>query len=421
MSGPKTARYVLTEAQRRRIEERERIIRETKIERDKQNDLQKRCSGQLSEIASVIEDLRRLCMESDMGIEELQILETKKSELAKLFSVTNALDSLESLKKDNRRLETILGQMQELNINGRNIVRKIAADYQQELSTDISIGFDLTFAGLGKNRKVKVNPFIVKINEALKKVEVIELIPELEEKYSLLKKRADEIKNIDFLENFCSMQVYPFVHECEFYRDHISEFKELVSHYSYLAAETGEAAKYFAFSEENIGKLQSEISRLHQIMMRQKEQEYINTAVDEAMIEMGYELIGEKSVTKKSGKKFRNGLYMLEEGTAVNVTFSDSGQISMELGALDTKDRIPTEAEAIDLADDMYAFCSDYAVLEKKLAEKGITMNRVSILPPSAEYAQIFNTSDYELKRPVETYKKEKKKAVAEKQLHKEG
>ena len=117
MSGPKTARYVLTEAQRRRIEERERIIRETKIERDKQNDLQKRCSGQLSEIASVIEDLRRLCMESDMGIEELQILETKKSELAKLFSVTNALDSLESLKKDNRRLETIWGQMQELNIN----------------------------------------------------------------------------------------------------------------------------------------------------------------------------------------------------------------------------------------------------------------------------------------------------------------
>ena len=99
MSGPKTARYVLTEAQRRRIEERERIIRETKIERDRQNDLQKRCSGKLSEIASVIEDLRRLCMESDMGIEELQTLETKKSELAKLFSVTNATRLFVECKK----------------------------------------------------------------------------------------------------------------------------------------------------------------------------------------------------------------------------------------------------------------------------------------------------------------------------------
>ncbi|MBD5481162.1 MAG: hypothetical protein HDR15_01325 [Lachnospiraceae bacterium] len=420
MSGPKTSRYVLTEEQRKRIAEQQRIIRETQIAQKKCDNLLRKCSSQISDIDEIIEDLKILCTESGKGIEELHSLKTEKSEAAKLI-VKNNSGSLESLNKENQRLEMLLRRIQQLKLNGRNVTRRIGLDYQQELSDIMSGGFNLSFAGLGKDQKIKDNPFVVKINKALAGVEDIELTPELEEKFSVLRKRADEIKNLDFLENFCSMQVYPFVHDCEFYRDHIDEFEELLAHYSFLTAEVGEPEKFFTFSEENIGKLQSEISRLNQIMMSQKEQEYISTAVDEAMIEMGYELIGEKTVTKKNGKKFRNGLYTLEEGTAVNVTFSDSGQISMELGALDILDRVPTEAEAAELAKDMHAFCSDYAALEKKLAEKGITTNRISILPPSEEYAQIFNTSDYDLKRQVDTYKKRRKKAAAGKQLYKEG
>ena len=43
----------------------------------------------------------------------------------------------------------------------------------------------------------------------------------------------------------------------------------------------------------------------------------------------------------------------------------------------------------------------------------------ISILPPSSEYAQVINTGDYDLRRPVEKHRKEKKKSTIEKKLRK--
>ena len=306
-----------------------------------------------------------------------------------------------------------------IRIEAEKVVTQITIDYKKELSKTISSGFELSFSRLGKNRKEKDNPFIIRINEALSKVSDIELSAELENRLKLLQKRADEISSSDFLGNFCSMQVYPFVRDCEFYKEHIDEYEDLLHQYVYLAAETETPAKHFVFSEENIARLQEEISKLNQILLAQKEQEYISAAIDEAMLEMGYELIGEKNVVKRSGKKFKKGLYTLEEGTAVNVTFSDSGQISMELGVLDVQDRVPTESEATELEDDMRAFCADYSELEQILVRKGVRTNRISILPPSSEYAQVINTGDYDLRRPVEIHRKEKKKSTIEKKLRK--
>lgn len=421
MSGPKTSRYVLTAEQRRIIEEQQRIIRETKVEQDRQERLQRRCSEQLSSISEIVDELNRLCVESGVKTEALDELKSKQDEVAGIAVSTNHQETLEILKKNNRRLEVLLQEMQEAMIKGRTASREIAEKFKQKLSGEMTIGFELSFSGLGKSRRKDENPFIIKINKALEALEGVSITPDLKERLDLLRERAAKIESLDFLENFYSMQVCPFIHDCEFYRDNVDEFENLMNQYHYLTSEVGEVARYFVFSKDNIEKLREEISRLLQILMYQKEQEYISAAIDAAMVEMGYELIGERSVTKKNGRKFRNGLYSLEEGTAVNVTFSDSGQISMELGALDTEDRIPTESEATDLADDMQAFCSDYAMLEKKLMEKGITTNRVSILPPTPEYAQVFNTSDYELRRSVDIHKKEKKKTVSQKQLHREG
>ena len=52
---------------------------------------------------------------------------------------------------------------------------------------------------------------------------------------------------------------------------------------------------------------------------------------------------------------------------------------------------------------------------EKRLAAKGIVCkNRVSHLPPKAEYAQIINTSDYDMKTEVETFKAERRSGKGE-------
>ena len=191
--------------------------------------------------------------------------------------------------------------------------------------------------------------------------------------------------------------------------------------YRYYVRETASLEEQYSFSSENINVLRTEIKRLYELYIEQKELEYICQTIDEVMTEMGYELIGERSVEKKNGRKFRNGLYTLDEGTAVNVTFSDSGQISMELGAIDNCDRVPTTEEASELVNDMQAFCTDYSELEKRLAKRGIQTNRVSVLPPSVEYAQVINASEYELKREPEVYTTRRKNTANKMRYREEG
>lgn len=421
MSGPKTSRYVLTEAQRKQIENQQRIIRETKVALNKYSNLHRKCKSRLNDLIPIIVEIEKICKESGLSYEELQFLKQKKKEFEAIIDFRKPQEELQSLINANKELEKLLLDIKRVMDKGEVFLRKVTDEYKSELSETITGGLGLSFSGLGSDRKTKDNPFMIKISAAINKVEEIALSVDLKEKFERLQKRAGDIKSIDYLENFCSMQVYPFVHECEFYRDHIDEFDELLSRYEYLVMDAGEVLKHFTFSEENLYKLKTEIERLNSIILSQKEQEYICQAVDEAMIEMGYELVGERSVTKKSGKKFRNGLYVLEEGTAVNVTYADTGQISMELGALDTRDRMPLESEALELAEDMRSFCEHYANLEKRLLEKGVTTKRISVLPPTVEYAQVINATDYELKRPLETYRKEKKKASSVQQMRKEG
>ena len=106
---------------------------------------------------------------------------------------------------------------------------------------------------------------------------------------------------------------------------------------------------------------------------------------------------------------------MFDEGTAVNVTYSSDGQITMELGGISTDDRLPTEVESASLASDMRTFCDDYFEIEQRLRKKGIITKRISILPPEEQYAQMINVSDYNLSKKVSEYEaKDAKRHTAE-------
>ena len=51
----------------------------------------------------------------------------------------------------------------------------------------------------------------------------------------------------------------------------------------------------------------------------------------------------------------------------------------------------------------------------------GVITHRVSILPPDAQFAQIINTSDYQMKESVDKYevRKKRKAASGQQQLRK--
>ena len=134
------------------------------------------------------------------------------------------------------------------------------------------------------------------------------------------------------------------------------------------------------------------------------------------MEEMGYIVIGSREVTKKNGKHFRNELYTYGEGTAVNVTYSSDGKIAMELGGVDTTDRLPNDQETSILCKSMELFCDDFKEIERRLLTKGVVLaDRISLLPPDAEYAQIINTADYHMTEKTETLQTKKQQRVATK------
>ncbi|MBO4548859.1 MAG: hypothetical protein J5758_06555, partial [Abditibacteriota bacterium] len=124
--------------------------------------------------------------------------------------------------------------------------------------------------------------------------------------------------------------------------------------------------------------------------------EYVTRSVDEVFEEMGYTRIGSREAAGQTGSRFSGRLYQLEGGTAVDVTYSADGSVTMELGGLDTRDRAPEPEEQQQLTEDMESFCGDYEAIARKLAEKGIEVSSFSSLPPQPAYATIINLEDYE-------------------------
>ncbi|MEI3193910.1 MAG: hypothetical protein V8S22_08335 [Lachnospiraceae bacterium] len=174
--------------------------------------------------------------------------------------------------------------------------------------------------------------------------------------------------------------------------------------YESNARKLGMVVKHVPFSAEAIAVLDARIREMEMAIQRQDEQAYISKCVDEAMQEMGYSVVGNRDVVKRNGKRFRNELYLFDEGTAVNVTYSNDGQITMELGGIGTDDRIPTATESASLASDMRTFCDDDYEIGKMWRKKGIITERIAILPPDEQYAQIINVSDYTLSTDVAEY-----------------
>lgn len=220
-----------------------------------------------------------------------------------------------------------------------------------------------------------------------------DIISEIKQAIQALQK----IESMQYLTTFDSVTVMgifrkidKFKHEEELKAD---EYAELIARYEALCSMAGEVP-----GKPSCEALNVEIERLELLLVRQQEQAYISDCVDEVMANMGYDLIGSREVRKKSGKQFRNELFKFNEGTAVNVTFSPDGQISIELGGLAKEDRIPSVEETEVLTRDMESFCGEFAEFERRMLAKGINVgSRIALSPPTAEYAAIINVNDYDI------------------------
>ncbi len=233
------------------------------------------------------------------------------------------------------------------------------------------------------------------------------------------------ITEIHYLSTFESVTVAGLANKIAFYKKELAEqkaeFYELFARYKALCSMANEDSREYTCSKDSCVELTSEIERLEKALVKQHEQAYICECVNQVMSDMGYDLIGERSVKKRNGKRFRNELFSFNDGTAVNVTYSPNGQISMELGGIAREDRLPSDDEVSVLTQEMETFCGEFAEFERRLRDKGIIVgDRIALSPPTADYAAIINVTDYEVDEGIQVTEiavADKKRRTAEKKI----
>lgn len=430
MSGPKTSRYTLTPEQRRilaeqRELERRRTVASESIKRNNKRLLQ--IGGMFSGAKQVSSELMDRKGNDGGFVAKFNELEDMIAPIAPLIARTNK-DDVSALESTAKTISEGLAKAERIVAELFQISARNEAELHVALNADVDKGFGTSFVDIKtalkdslneKKSNLRAQLIQMKNNPTLSN----ELTTEIETAIGNL----DAIVSEAFLKNFSSVTVSPLLKRCRAFLDEYDachqEFEELYAEYVALCDLYYYVAQEYPCCSESVEKLKTEIKRIKVEAAEEDEQAYISDCLDEVMEEMGYTVIGSREVTKKNGKRFRNELYTYGEGTAVNVTYSSDGKIAMELGGIDATDRLPDSHETAVLCESMENFCEDFKEIEKRLLAKGVVLaDRISLLPPSAEYAQIINTTDYNMTEKAETLqtKKQRRTATKRKALRKE-
>lgn len=436
MSGPKTSSYYLTAEQRAILLEqarlrREALLREQRAKKEFANieENKKILRSEIIKIDKIIEKIRQIQAETgenDDTLEEAKVIRETAIKRINHAASLNEKSELTVLRNENHSFTKCTSDIRKVEYKLSAVWEKMDKCFREETGDKINKGFQLSFYS---SQRVNDEESILmdRIKNTLNNMDFEFCPPSFSIRFGEIQHKITEIKDYDFLKNYYAMTIIPFEKECAEYKQaylkYGEEFEELIAQYHLLSDEAGILPTDIQFSGSAISELKSMIKELEEQMAYKNEQAYISDCLDEAMQEMGYQMVGTRSVTKKSGRTFKNELYLFDEGAVVNVTYSGEGQITMELGGVDTEDRIATENECRNLADDMRAFCDDYYEIERRLRKKGIVTKKISILPPDEEYAQIINVSDYNVLTTLEKYEehRDRKQNVSQKRLHKEG
>ena len=417
MSEPKTSQYTLTAAQRRALQEQRRRELEEQRRREciskaksKLAVLSAKTYG-LSNITEEALDQARLLNErtgGDNGFAVLKnILSENASNIVASIEKANKSDSVELLEKAVREAQQAFDDLSKLRGKLDGVISKNKQELRKDIMNSLDSVADVDFSKIQSPAERQLEQRKDEIANNLSDLLSPILNDELNDSIEKALKHLDEIDNPDFLSNFNAMTVAPLEKKCREYtalRQEIGdEYDDLMIRYTVLCKEQKIIPQNIAFERGAVEKLDSLITELEKAADSADEQSYISRCIDEVMEDMGYKLVGNRSVTKKSGRHFRNELYSFSEGTAVNVTYSDNGNITMELGGVDTKDRMPDTLETERLTEDMRSFCGQYREFERRLAEKGVVSNHISLLPPEPVYAQVINVSDYDMTDNIAT------------------
>ena len=418
MSGPKSARYTLTPEQRRILAEARERERKTKRELDK-------LQQHRGELASLKERLAAATTSIDMlvdrvgdGNEVQQSIRNSITQIKTIIQESAGLSmqsGLENLQAFNSKAKTVEENARKLAVQYENQSNEINAILSKNIEDSITDGMSIRIDDEIVKPQSHLESQKAKIKDVLHEIQSSNVSSDLQKEGIAILGRAQEITDDSFIDNYYAMTVLPYIKRCKAYEEQIKEygeeFDELASKHRYYSEYLGMPVISFTFSMDSLNSLRREVAELESQSAKIEEQQYISESLNQVMRDMGYNVVGSREVVKKSGRKFRNELYHFSEGSVVNVTYAANGQISMELGGVDTCDREPSEEESSVLCDEMVEFCDEFPEIERRLKEKGVVlMNRISMLPPAEEYTQIINVSDFNMTEKVDVLETASKK-----------
>ena len=329
MSGPKSAEYFLT------LEVRMKLAEERKIKRLKEKI--SRISVNLYSYSKIENFLSNTVELAEKGFDDggLSVLsdefskisdelekECEKIELQKSYSELNSV--YKSIKSLSEKKKNIYNEMCSVNTANLNRLKEFfRSETEKAMNTD--------FSSIKSSSQTEKEGLTAKITEKLQSAGRLNISEQLRTEVNNAVEYISKITELSVLKNFCAVTAVDLVKKCTEYSQIIDEFNELKLDYHVLCSEAGISPCEFEVTSENLIKLKELTAELEKSTEKSSEQAYIDKNTNEVMSEMGYSLLGERSVTKKSGKKFRSELYSFSDGTAVNVTYSSTGQIVMEL------------------------------------------------------------------------------------------
>lgn len=432
MSGPKVSIYSLTPAQIAAIHkavEQERLHQEQlKAERKEKKRISKSITTKLEHITKLkdyinsfsniseqskewtgddeLENLIKKGLQLINNIQSNALKVTEESDLSKLSDTLDFINNHEKFLDET--IETILQKSN----HQRNLI-------DEKLNDAVYSGFiELNSYNITQDDKRIIETkarYYTKINES--KDILGDLHPELSTKLDKSKSIIKSNNSLEFLENYFSIELKPLLNQVkdavEFDKKYKNKYQQLLTKYEVLREELNkrDQTQVFTYNEEGMLLLKQVVSKLEIEANKKAEAEYITDSINDVMIEMGYKNLGERHIQKKSGKKYNSALYDYGNGTAVNITYGSDGKISMELGKLDVKDRIPDNEEKASLVNAMETFCLNFNEIENRLLSRGVKVSdRISVMPPEEAFAQIINTTDYHLISSSESKETNKRK-----------
>lgn len=479
MSGPKTTQYELEQQRRRRLEEerrrkieeearkkrereeRERREREKreKREREERQKREKRERRERERIDAEIQKMNKEMRQSEQALdsvmasiskviaeEEQRQKERKREEqnvqnnttvpsAVKAEDIPRSLDFEEVLKAVKKQVPAVKEYHEDLDEIVKELIqepveiRSLLDDYvsaepqKQEVVQDLETKqFEELLFTMEEEYKEIVN------DRAFFKQEKQRIVA-----FEETCKRMQEYRSYKILRDVYYGELTKLKKEREkwheLYEQWKAPFQESYAKYRTICEMMNRTPKFYYLNvntvQQDIEQMKTEYEILEKEYMQIQEQLEVAKAFDEVMEEMGYHVLGKKTITKKSGGTVENKVFSYGDGTGIHVM--DSGQrITMEVVGIEDESRAADEIEREYLKKEQEFFCESFVEIEKELKKRGVVLkNRLRMLPPSEDYAMVMDMKDYivtehksKAKNLSKVDKKGKRKQSGKKYLH---